>query len=447
MISALLIALALTSAHAHTAGHAPGQAAIQRAYEGVLRSQFSQLPQARREALLRHWQRPESDLLHLALEDSSELRLAGSLKLIAETANQMAPDQQASLRTDLRSMLERVTEALDTGRARDQRVEQREQVAMRESSRTYREIHRFSEFPVSPDGKLIAIGETQFNTIEIREYLTQKLIRTLELSHRPNRLHFSPDGSRLAVGYYESSFQGFEIFDVRTGRSLLSTSGGPASPIFLTGRGDGKIVEWGARRNRILTVPASLKSKPVAAVPLADLRFTDRILSSDGSWFAGLAEKTRDFHVFSGEGQWRRKFTMQTSTEEALEYRVTPDQKMLLILREDSVEFLSFETGRRLAIAPLGLGEDAGLVSLELDRAGKRLFVSAREGKGAVHAYQIEGTDLVPTLRHLAALEVESPETLLLTPDGRDLLVKSGFAIHLFDLEALEAQGAFGRAN
>ncbi|MGH7137926.1 MAG: WD40 repeat domain-containing protein, partial [Pirellulales bacterium] len=76
----------------------------------------------------------------------------------------------------------------------------------------------------SPDGKLLAVGNTQRFCIQMFDLLTGKEIRRIPRSPSESRLVFSPDSKRLAsVSYYSGRVT---VWDTATGKRLSSSADG-----------------------------------------------------------------------------------------------------------------------------------------------------------------------------------------------------------------------------
>jgi RNA polymerase sigma factor (sigma-70 family) len=136
----------------------------------------------------------------------------------------------------------------------------------------------------SPDGKILAVGNRNHETL-LFEVATGKLLHTLD-KKMTQEIAFSPDGKTLATGYVDGEIG---LWDVATGKQLCSElTGGkevysvdwsPKGDVLVTSGREGKIVLWEPQR---LTKLKELD----APIWVIQVRFTadgTRLLSSSSS--------------------------------------------------------------------------------------------------------------------------------------------------------------------
>jgi len=93
-----------------------------------------------------------------------------------------------------------------------------------ESRRPWKDLTEIRSIAFSPDGKTIAVGST-YGKLHLLETATGKRVRTLDLAARSGDvcgLAFAHDGNKLAA----VSASCARLWDVNTGKELLTTSGG-----------------------------------------------------------------------------------------------------------------------------------------------------------------------------------------------------------------------------
>ena len=142
------------------------------------------------------------------------------------------------------------------------------------------------------------------------------LIKTISASLSDiHCLDFSPDGKRLAAGYFDGSVQ---VFDVNTGRSVgkVSAHFGPLrevrfhptskNPILGTLRADDTANIW------------DINSKRKSTLDLSNLSPTTICWSHDGSML-GVGGQSGEIMLFRGNGQLIRKLPKRTYKERTVE--------------------------------------------------------------------------------------------------------------------------------
>ena len=433
----LLTLLALT---APEAGAVVTGRTIVQSYERIMRSHLSQIAPEKRHEVAKHWLAPDSDPFRPAPDDSSDANFSEALSLMSQAAATLEESDRSTIPGRLRARLQKVLKQLDASEKRARAADKPERRATSRSPfKIYRPVPHMSSLAVSEDGRWIAFGESVGRTVTILEFKSQALVKVFQFDDVPTSLRFSPDGRYLAVSSYGSQKGRFEIFETTGWKSVLKdTDGAQESPVFL--KDPDRVVEWGRLRNRVfdLTSKKANRSPPV----LADLYLVHQVVAPDGSWFSGMDYESKRIEIFSNDGKRLPGFLPGVDAGEGSVYLAAPEGKTLIRVYENWVDFHDVASGRFLSQRSLDLNEKA--LGMAVDRLGKLLFVSERNG--AVHVYRIERDGSGPKVRRVAALVAPrrqqlNPKDLILSPDEKQLIVKASEKIVTFDLETLRKRG------
>ena len=418
---------------------------IVRSYGRIVDAHLSHLAPEMKRELARRWLAPGADPLKPPAEVSTDIPFSDALSLVSQAAAELDTGERELLPALLRARLAESLGSADTEASKVAAVDTEERsVTERKVYNVYRDEQqvRVKSLALSPDGKRIAIAETFTNTVTIQDFDSQKHVKTLEFDYSPESLRFSLDGRYLAVSFFDSSFKGFEIFETTRWKSVLKDRGGGSqTPVFL---GSDRVVEWGRERNRIFSLKS--KNEDQSPLELSGKHYTDQVVAPDGSWFAGLDERSKKYEIFSGEGKRIGGFKPKYDASASVVYLSTSDGKTLIRVYDDWVDFHEIPSGKFLSRRSLRLqgGGEAEGRGMAVDRTRQLLFVSDRGG--GVNIYRIEPDKAGPKIRRIKTLTLPKermlkPGDLYLTPDEKRLLVDAGPKVVLFDLELARTLG------
>jgi WD40 repeat protein len=144
----------------------------------------------------------------------------------------------------------------------------------------------------SPDGKTLAVGNRNHETF-VFEVASGKLLHTLD-KKMTQEIAFSPDGETLAAGYVDGTVG---LWDVATGKMLQSDATGgkevysvdwsPKGDVLVTAGREGKIVLWETQR---LTKLKELDA-PIWVISVKFTADGTRLLSSSSSDLGGKDDR------------------------------------------------------------------------------------------------------------------------------------------------------------
>jgi NACalpha-BTF3-like transcription factor len=128
-----------------------------------------------------------------------------------------------------------------------------------------------ADFPclaVSPDGKLLALGDSELGALRLLDIPTGKVKQDRDVGNGIRAVAFSPDGRRVACGGVEGRIYigdvqtGARVLNIATASHLTSLAYSPDGKLILTGDDQGALLLWDADSGN----PVRQIKGPVAAV-------------------------------------------------------------------------------------------------------------------------------------------------------------------------------------